>query len=58
MTVNLWQVQNAYHAAAQAHRDELLNPGSSAERVAEFWRLGERLYFNLDGLRAPAPALP
>jgi hypothetical protein len=56
MTVNLWQVQNAYHAAAQAHLDELRHPGASAERVREFWRLGERLSFNLNGLRAPAPA--
>ena len=56
MTVNLWQVQNDYHAAAQAHRDTLHRTGSSAERVGEFWRLGERLNFSLDGLRAPAPA--
>ncbi len=63
ITVNLWQVQNAYHAAAQSHRDLLLEraqegsgPGAPTEtgRVAEFWRLGERLHFNLDSLRAPA----
>jgi hypothetical protein len=56
MTVNLWQVQNAYHASAQAHLDELRHAGASAERVREFWRLGERLSFNLNGLRAPARA--
>jgi hypothetical protein len=58
MTVNLWQVQNAYHAAAQAHGDELRRAGSSAERLGEFWQLGERLNFNLNGLRPPAPAQP
>ena len=61
--VNLWQVQNAYHAAAQSHRDLLREraqggpgPAAPAEAggVAEFWRLGERLHFNLDSLRAPA----
>jgi alpha-amylase/alpha-mannosidase (GH57 family) len=57
VTVNLWQIQNAYHAAAHAHRDRLLQDAESkADRLAEFWRLGERLYFNLDGLRAPARA--
>ena len=63
LAVNLWQVQNAYHAAAQSHRDLLREraqggpgPAAPAEagRVAEFWRLGERLHFNLDSLRAPA----
>jgi hypothetical protein len=55
VTVNLWQAQNAYHAAAQAHRNELLR-AKPGDRVGEFWRLGERLYFNLNGLRAPVPA--
>ena len=52
--VNLWQVQNAYHDAALAHRDRLPERGEAeAGRVAEFWRLGERLSFNLDNLRTP-----
>ncbi len=58
--VNLWQVQNLYHAAAVAHRDMLRSdpdePGGDAEdrssQAAEFWRLGSRLNFNLDALRA------
>ncbi|OLD50198.1 MAG: hypothetical protein AUI83_11660, partial [Armatimonadetes bacterium 13_1_40CM_3_65_7] len=55
VTVNLWQVQNAYHAASQIHVDRLVEgSGGDAGRVAEFWRLGERLNFNLNALRAPA----
>ena len=55
ITVNLWQVQNTYHAVAQAQRDSLLQRAEAAsDRVAEFWRLGERLHFNLDSLRTPA----
>jgi hypothetical protein len=56
LAVNLWEVQNTYHDAALDHRDSLLSrPEEEADRVAEFWRLGERLYFNLDSLRTPAP---
>ena len=55
VTINLWQVQNAYHAAAQIHLDRLVEgSGGDAGRVGEFWRLGERLNFNLHALRAPA----
>jgi len=58
VAVNLWEVQNTYHDAALEHRDDLLaRPEEDTDRVAEFWRLGERLYFNLDSLRAPAPTL-
>ncbi len=52
ITLNLWHVQNAYHEAARQHRDVLRE--TDPEGAAEFWRLGERLYFNLDSLRAPA----
>ncbi len=55
VTVNLWRAQNAYHAAAAAHRDALATPRATAEQVEEFWRLGDRLYFNLDRLRAAVP---
>jgi alpha-amylase/alpha-mannosidase (GH57 family) len=55
VTVNLWQIQNAYHAAAQIHLDRLVEgSGGDAGRAGEFWRLGERLNFNLNALRAPA----
>ena len=55
-SVNLWQVQNTYHAAARAHRGTLSQRAEAeGERVAEFWRLGERLNFALDHLRAPIP---
>ncbi len=55
ITVNLWQAQNTYHELAHEHRDDLsIRPEADADRVAEFWRLGERLNFNLDSLRAPA----
>jgi alpha-amylase/alpha-mannosidase (GH57 family) len=55
ITVNLWQAQNTYHELAHEHRDNLSSrPEVDADRVAEFWRLGERLNFNLDSLRAPA----
>jgi len=55
VTVNLWEVQNTYHDVALAHRDAFpAHPAEEADRVEEFWRLGERLYFNLDSLRAPA----
>jgi len=55
-------VQNLYHAAAVAHRDALRDdarasgdgPADSSDRVAEFWRLGTRLNFNLESLRAGA----
>ncbi|HYM70197.1 MAG TPA: DUF3536 domain-containing protein [bacterium] len=64
VTVNLWQVQNLYHAAAVTHRDALRGdatasgdePADWSDRVAEFWRLGTRLNFNLESLRAGAPA--
>jgi alpha-amylase/alpha-mannosidase (GH57 family) len=52
ITLNLWGVQNAYHDAARRHRDTLAQ--TSPADAAEFWRLGERLYFNLQNLRAPA----
>ncbi len=51
IVANLWQVQNTYHDVAHEHRDALLT--TDADRVAEFWRLGERLHFNLDSLRTP-----
>jgi hypothetical protein len=51
-TVNLWQVQNAYHAAVLEHPEALKN-GQDTERAGEFRRLGERLNFNLDRLRTP-----
>jgi alpha-amylase/alpha-mannosidase (GH57 family) len=55
IAVNLWQVQNTYHDVALDRREDLLSrPKTEANQVAEFWRLGERLYFNLDSLRAPA----
>jgi len=56
VAVNLWEVQNTYHDAALDHRDDLLaRPQEDTNRVAEFRRLGERLYFNLDSLRAAVP---
>jgi len=62
VTVNLWQVQNLYHAAAMGHR-ALLRRAAPAnddnggpDRPAEFWRLGARLNFNLDALRAATAA--
>jgi hypothetical protein len=63
VTVNLWQAQNAYHAAVQRWNGAL--PGHpDSGRIEEFWRLGERLYFNMDRERSlaqessapPAPA--
>ena len=55
ITVNLWQIQNTYHEVALEHREALSNgPEDDATRAAEFWRLGERLYFSPDSLRAPA----
>jgi alpha-amylase/alpha-mannosidase (GH57 family) len=50
---NLWQTQNAYHAAAMAHTADLRETDDSSDRVAMFWKLGERLHFNLDALRTP-----
>jgi hypothetical protein len=56
VTINLWEIQNTYHQVALSHRDMVLSRREEeADRVAEFWRLGDRLYFNLDSLRAPAP---
>lgn len=55
VTVNLWRVQNSYHAAASAHRDTLTTATDRAEPVDAFWRLGERLYFNMDRVRTLAP---
>ncbi len=53
--MDLWQIQNTYHAAAQIHLDRLAEGnGSDPGRVGEFWRLGERLHFNLNALAAPA----
>lgn len=55
ITLNLWHAQNSYHAVFRQHRDAVRE--ADPARVAEFWRLGERLYFNLDSLRAVvAPA--
>jgi alpha-amylase/alpha-mannosidase (GH57 family) len=56
VSLNLWQVQNAYHAAAR-ERHAALTAAGDAPRAAEFWRLGERLYFNLASLRV-APQAP
>lgn len=53
ITPNLWRVQNSYHAAALGHRTDAVRP---ADRASEFWRLGARLSFNLDRLRAPEPS--
>ncbi len=54
VTPNLWDVQNAYHAAARAQHDDILRrEAAEGDRTAEFWRLGVRLSFNLDRLRAP-----
>ena len=63
VTPNLWQVQNLYHAAAEEHHAALrMHTGAAGENApgapgpnGEFWRLGDRLHFNLDALRA-APA--
>jgi Domain of unknown function (DUF3536) len=50
---NLWQVQNAYHDAAQLHADTLReHNGEGDEAIKTFWALGERLSFNIDRLRA------
>ncbi len=55
ITPNLWQVQNSYHHAARVHQDEIVRRAEGdADRTGEFWRLGARLSFNLDRLRAPA----
>ena len=54
VTPNLWQTQNAYHAAARAHNADLHETRDASDRVALFWKLGERLHFNLDALRNPA----
>ncbi len=55
LTVNLWRVQNSYFAAASAHHAAIAASENSEQRDA-FFRLGDRLYFTLDRLRAPAPA--
>ena len=52
VTPNLWQTQNVYHAAALAHMNALRDTDDASDRVALFWKLGERLHFNLDALRA------
>jgi alpha-amylase/alpha-mannosidase (GH57 family) len=52
---NLWQTQNTYNAAALEHRDDLRATDDASDRVALFWKLGERLHFNLDALRNPEP---
>jgi hypothetical protein len=50
----LWRVQNSYYAAALGHRNDVLRgPEAASGRTTEFWRLGVRLSFNLDRLRAP-----
>jgi alpha-amylase/alpha-mannosidase (GH57 family) len=54
VTPNLWQTQNVYHAAAMAHMADLRDTDDASDRVALFWKLGERLHFNLDALRGPA----
>jgi hypothetical protein len=50
---NLWQTQNAYHAAAITHAADLRETNDASDRVELFWKLGERLHFNLDALRHP-----
>jgi alpha-amylase/alpha-mannosidase (GH57 family) len=52
---NLWQTQNTYNAAALEHTDDLRATDDASDRVALFWKLGERLHFNLDALRTPDP---
>ncbi len=52
VTVNLWQVQNVYHAAVTQHRATLQEGEADPVRLEDFWRLGDRLHFNLDALRA------
>jgi len=54
VTPNLWQTQNTYHAAAMAHMSDLHETLNASDRVTLFWKLGERLHFNLDALRNPA----
>jgi len=56
VTLNLWQAQNAYHAAAQALRGARAAGGAEGAGTDEFWRLGERLYFAVEPLRSPAAA--
>ena len=51
-----WQTQNAYHTAVQDYREMLTGAGAGEEQTREFWRLGERLNFNMDRLRAPVAA--
>ncbi|HEV2440568.1 MAG TPA: DUF3536 domain-containing protein [bacterium] len=53
ITPNLWQTQNAYHAAARTHMDALRDTNDASDRVTLFWKLGERLHFSLDALRNP-----
>jgi alpha-amylase/alpha-mannosidase (GH57 family) len=53
VTPNLWQTQNAYHTAALTHAADLRETTDASDRVGLFWRLGERLHFNLDALRSP-----
>ncbi len=53
VTPNLWQIQNTYHAATRAHMDALRDTHDASDRVELFWKLGERLHFNLDALRNP-----
>jgi hypothetical protein len=54
VTPNLWQTQNAYHAAAITHAADMRETDGASDRVGVFWKLGERLHFNLDTLRDPA----
>ena len=53
VTPNLWQTQNAYHAATVAHAADLRETDGASDRAGLFWKLGERLHFNLDALRDP-----
>ncbi len=53
ITLNLWQTQNAYHTAARAHMNDLRETHDASDRAGLFWRLGERLHFNLDAVRTP-----
>jgi len=64
VTPNLWAVQNLYQAAAGEHHESLRAPtdivgngtAGGPDPIGEFWRLGDRLHFNLDALRAGPPA--
>jgi alpha-amylase/alpha-mannosidase (GH57 family) len=56
VSVNLWQVQNLYHASVQEHRNAFTARDPDSERLEQFWRLGDRLSFNMDQMQATAAA--